>query len=685
MYANRKHLALVTAILCLFPAFVRADGGVTFTNIAANDGAGITYRRVGTPGRLAVADALFNQLLPASVPVNTWAARTPQKAHGAPGVAVFDFDNDGDLDIYVTNGPGKANSLYSNQLKETGRVSFIDVAETAGVTATSQDSSGVCFGDLDNDAFQDLYVTGIGEDNILYHNNGNGTFTDITATAGIAAGSAHHSGCAMGDFNADGLLDIAISNTYNSWDRRDPQFVQALDPALEPNQLFMQDRSNSNKIHFVDASATSGIQKIVGLPGGSFTWSVAAVDINQDGYTDILFTDVQGLFPPDPSKDRGYNRLFLNDGTGHFTDVSYQVKLNKNGSWMGLAFGDFNCDGNMDFFSTNIGPWLGNLESQARWFLGNKDGTFEDPGVGDLKAIPFGWGAVATDYDNDGDQDIIYYGDDDVLTVIAMDNPGTILQNPGCSAKFKLDLNALKTDHRLREVNGVAKGDFNNDGFEDIATVAQFRIVPQPEWHFPFYLVPAVGKFGTPLDDIATIEVQMTGRLNPGTLTYTHPKILRGDLAIEMNSANNGNGWVAVQAVGSFGTLPKAKSNRDGIGAVLKFTPEGGKTVITPIIGGGSHASQSYLNAEFGLGSASKGMVDILWPGGTRNRLYDVANGERVKVPEIPCSYSASWRNADQYNACVRDALNRLTQAKVISRAERNRLFSSAARAFAER
>ncbi|HEV7517858.1 MAG TPA: hypothetical protein VGR07_16280, partial [Thermoanaerobaculia bacterium] len=137
-----RQLTLATALLCLSAPIVLADGGVTFTNIAANDGAGIKYRRVGTPGRLAIANALFRELLPTSISNLSWGARTPQKAHGSPGVAVFDYDNDGDLDIYVTNGPGKANSLYSNQFKETGKVSFIDVAEAAGVTATSQDSSG---------------------------------------------------------------------------------------------------------------------------------------------------------------------------------------------------------------------------------------------------------------------------------------------------------------------------------------------------------------------------------------------------------------------------------------------------------------------------------------------------------------------------------------------------------------
>jgi hypothetical protein len=684
MQIKRRQVALVTAILCLSATFARADGGITFTNIAANDGAGIKYRRVGTPSRRVILDALHNEKLPTSVSNASYNARTPQKSHGAPGIAVFDYDNDGDLDIYVTNGPGAPNSLYSNQLKETGKVSFVDVAAAAGVEATRQDSSGVCFGDLDNDGFQDLYVTGIGEDNVLFHNNGDGTFSDITDAADIAAGSAHHSGCAMGDFNGDGLLDIVISNTYNDWSRRDTLFIDILDPGLEPNQLFMQDHSKSSSIHFVDASATSGIQTLIGLPNGaSFTWSVSAVDIDQDGDTDILWTDTQGQGPTSPSDDRGYNRLFLNDGTGHFKDASVKAKLDKTGSWMGLAFGDFNCDGNIDFFSTNLGSWLGGPTNLTRWFLGQSDGTFKDPGLGSLTALPFGWGVVATDYDNDGDQDIMYYGDDELIVIVGMDNPGMVLQNQGCGANFKLDLKALKTDHRFREVNGVAKGDFNNDGFEDVATVSMFRIVPQAGSFFPAPVL--FGKFNSPLDDIAAFEVLMTTKPKPGFLTYTPHTFLRGDLAIEMNSANNGNGWAAVRLVGSFGTLPKAKSNRSGLGAVVKFTPDAGKTVITPLIGGGSHASQSSLTANFGLGSAAKGRVDVLWPGGTRNRLYDVAKGERVNIPEIPCSYSADWKDAGQYNACVRDALNQLTQAKVISRDERNRLYSSAVRAFSER
>jgi len=663
-------------VMLFFPAsLVRADGGVTFSNIAANDGAGITYRRVQTPGRRVILDRLQSLRLSLSVPTVAYNARTPQKPHGAPGIAVFDYDNDGDLDIYVTNGPGKANSLYSNQFKETGKVTFIDVAEAAGVTATAQDSSGVCYGDLDNDGFEDLYVTSPSDPSILFHNNGDGTFSDITHSADIEAGGLHHSGCAMGDFDGDGYLD--------NWDRRDPLFINVVDPALEHNQLFMQDRAGG-KIHFVDASATSGIQILPGMEKGSFTWSVSTVDIDQDGDIDILWTDIQGPGPNAPGEDRGYNRLFLNDGTGHFTDASFKAHLDKPGSWMGLAYGDFNCDGSIDFFSTNLGSWAGSPTNLPRWFLGQKDGTFLDPGIAPLTALPFGWGAVATDYDNDGDQDLIYYGDDELLSIIFMDNPGTILQNKGCSAQFGLDLKALKTDHRFREVNGVAKGDFNNDGFDDVATASMFRIVSRPDSFLP--LTTLTGKFNSPFDDIAYFEVILSRTINPGFYTYVPHTLLRGDLAVEMNSGNNGNGWTKVKLAGSFGILPGAKSNRDAIGAVIKFTPDQGKTVITPIIGGGSHASQSSSIAGFGLGAALKGTVDVLWPGGTRNRLYDVANGEQVNIPEIPCSYKdASFKTLNQYNTCVHAALGALVKKKAITNGESNRFFASAQRAFNER
>ncbi|HSG38011.1 MAG TPA: VCBS repeat-containing protein, partial [Thermoanaerobaculia bacterium] len=198
-------------------ATAAADGGVTFNNIAAGDGAGITYRRATSPDREAVHIAARQQVIPlAQFPA--FVRESAQKWHGAPGVAILDFDKDGDLDIYVPNGPGRNNSLYSNQLMETGVVSFVDVGASAGVGLLNHDSSGVCFGDIDNDGDEDLYVLGSGYSNHLFENQGDGTFSDITPGAGVAGPSHfYYAACSMADFNHDGLLDIVVGTTYHPW------------------------------------------------------------------------------------------------------------------------------------------------------------------------------------------------------------------------------------------------------------------------------------------------------------------------------------------------------------------------------------------------------------------------------------------------------------------------------------
>lgn len=157
-----------------------------------------------------------------------------------------------------------------------------------------------------------------------------------------------------------------------------------------------------------------------------------------------------------------------------------------------------------------------------------------------------------------------------------------------------------------------------------------------------------------------------------------------GSLSIEVNSGGNANGSATVRARGSAGTLPEGRVNRDGIGAVVRFQPEGGKPAMRPVLGGASYASQDSLEGVFGLGAAARGTVDVLWPGGVRNRLYDVLAGERVLLPEVPCSYAAEWTGADAYHACVDAALEGLEGGGVIGRAERERLLSSALRAVAE-
>ncbi|RMH20741.1 MAG: CRTAC1 family protein [Acidobacteria bacterium] len=692
-----------------------ADGGVTFTDVADGDGAGITYRRVPSPDRLALQQSvLANSPYPIPIFFPQIRPNTPQKPRGAPGVAILDYDGDGDLDIYVTNGPGADNSLYQNQLVETGSVTFIDRGASAGVGAFDQDSSGVCFGDIDNDGDEDLYVLGTGEPGRLFENQGDGTFLDVTATAGVGGGDRHSVGCSFADFDGDGLLDVVVGNTYDGWEHRLPTFISGPTyPFMEHNQLFRNTGGNV----FEDVSAASGIENVSnmgfpGLSGGAYTWAIAAADYDLDGDADIFSLDNQGGAPLDPTQNRGAIRLYQNDGTGHFVEVTAAAGLNVLGAWMGIDFGDFNCDGGIDFFATD----LGYLFNNSRWWLSDGNGGFVDPGVGALARTPFGWGVSVIDYDNDADADVIYHGGVDLLFFTMADNPGALLQNKGlCSADFDYDAGALLKDHRFRQVEGVAAGDLDGNGFEDIVSVSSHDVAPLFVLPVPGFITPPTG---SPFDPIAVFELNFSTRPVPGNFTYIGRRDADGNplpqpngtLSVELNSGGNGNGWVAFDLVGSAGILDGDSDsdsgdsdsdsgdsdsgdsdsgnvrvvNRDGIGAVVFFTPDGGPTSIRPITGGSSYASQDSLTANFGLGSAAAGTVEVLWPGGVRNRLYDVASEETVVLPHIPCSFDGVWKNRGQYNNCVQKALDEYEDEGIIDGDERKRLRDSARRAFDE-
>ncbi|NEQ81118.1 MAG: hypothetical protein F6K26_12960 [Moorea sp. SIO2I5] len=658
---------------------------ITFTNIATNINSGINYARVESP-RNAIFDDFKAQpvfLIPEDVP------NTPLFPRGMPGVAVLDYDNDGDLDIYVTNGPGAANSLYSNQLNETGQLRFVDVAQQAGVAATDQDSSGVSYGDIDNDGDHDLLVLGTGEPNRLFENQGDGTFIDITDSSGIGGGNKYSSSASMGDINGDGLLDIVVANFFDP----DNQIPIVLEPfALnEPNQLFLNTGNNT----FVDISSTSGIQNLSGIsdPQGAatITWAIAMVDYDLDGDIDIIHADDQGNIPPEivGGIDRGLIHILQNDGTGNFTDVTVEANLSTEdnqssfGGWMSLSFGDFNADGNLDFFASNTGEYntpeealLGGFTFNSRWFLGQNDGTFTDPGVGDLVATPFGWGASTTDYDNDGDTDIIFQGGNDFGSVVEATNPGAILNNDG-DANFTFDANALATDYTRRSDKGVAVGDLNNDGFVDVISASNFNLLDTTP------LVPG-NALGSPFDESAFFVPTFIPTGNPGEFVFSGLEFPDGTLAVEINSADNGHSWVEVEVLGSVGLTTEGRTNRDGIGSVVFFTPTGGDTVIQPILGGSSFLSQDSLAANFGLGSQSSGTVEVLWSGGVRNRLYDVEEFEEVVFPEIPVSFDGDFESIIEYETLVSSAISELVDSQALTETEGERFFSSAVRAFAE-
>ena len=677
---SRVLFVLLAALVVAAPSF--ADGGVVFTDIAENGGAGINFERVPNPDRLARQQSIEARgTIPAAEWTTVRANETPMKPWGAPGVALLDYDQDGDLDIYVPNGPGAPNSLFSNQLVETGSVTFVDVAAAAGVQATSQESNGVCYGDTDNDGDEDLYVTGIGEPNRFFESQladtGQAVYVEVI-DSGAGGGDRHTGTCSMGDFDGDGLLDIFVGNTYDAWDQhRRPTFVDETCPCLEHNQLFTNLGNNT----FRDDSATSGVEELDSLPGASFSWVTAAVDVDQDGDVDLMTADTQGP-PAGPDSDgRGYNRIFYNDGTGHFDDVTDEIGLDKPGTWMGSAWGDYDCNGELDFFSTNTGDYVaGGLGvTPSQWFLQNTDGTWSDPNGGDLSSA-FGWGALASDYDNDGDTDIYYHGGFDVMTVILADNPGILLQNQGCTADFDYDFAAITRDHRPRLVEGVAAGDLNNDGFDDFVSVSGVNVVPGPFW-LPFagILAPPLG---TALDPLTRFEGVWIG--GGGVITFLNPTLTGGNLSVEINSGGNGNGSVEFDFLGGVDLAPGAVNNRSGIGAVAHFTPDGGPTSIRPVLAGANFNSQDELTRRFGLGTAAGGDLEVLWPGGVRNKLYGVQAGESLLVPEIPCSYDGDWANFGQYNACVMQALNAYKDAGHLTDAQRNRLRASAVQAFYE-
>jgi hypothetical protein len=669
------------------------DGGgppapppITYEDIARNPATGITYRRTKSDTD-ALMDAI--KIKPFLSIVELTAA--PAKTRGAPGVALIDYDGDGDSDIFVPNGPGTPHSLYQNQFAQTGNVTFIDKAAVAGVTATSQDGTGVCYGDTDNDGDDDLLVLGRMEPARFYRNNGNGTFTDRSANAGIAQGARGYTSCAMGDIDNDGLIDVYVTTTFD-WAREEAIYSDYFSFS-QTDELYHNNGGNQ----FTDVSASSGITQLFNVPpgDGTITWAIGLVDFDQDGDTDIFMADDQGAMPPKEFAgiDRGLVHILVNDGTGHFSDVTATQGIQQATSWMGLSFGDVNCDGHMDYFATSLGDFdqeqygvpIPTPFNSSQWYFGSEAGKFSPaPPSADgrplsgLVATPFGWGTGMVDYDNDADTDIIFYGALDFTPFISADNPGVVLKNDGCSGVFTWDANATASSAEFvkrQTVEGTAWGDLDNDGFVDHVYASGGYAPPS---------IPMVGNYwhwGGPFDATAHVIPTFVA-IGPFEWEWMGGQLDNGYLGIEMNSGNNGNNWAKIEVLGSKGLTPLGSVNRDGIGALVKFKPKNKSEVMQPVQGGSSYASQNSLIQNFGLGSAHRGRAEVLWPGGVKNRLYDVEEEEHVLIPEIPCDYSADWVSRNVYKACVNAALADLKHAGVITNSEGNRLRDSALRAY---
>jgi hypothetical protein len=515
------------------------------------------------------------------IPFALDSCETPQR-HApetmAGGVAVFDYNNDGNLDIFFANGADittlkKDSPKYSNKLfRNNGDGTFTDVTEQAGLTGTGYDV-GVAIGDYDNDGYEDIFVAGVYR-NTLYHNNGDGTFTDVTEKAGLAQpdkefGPLWAVGAAWVDVNNDGLLDLFVVN-YMSWNVNKeppcsfegkpeychPKFYKEL-----PNQLFL----NKGNGKFVDVSAESGIRAHPGKGMG-----VGVADYDGDGLPDIFV-----------SNDKLFNSLFHNKGNVQFEEVAFEagVALPEHGnliSGMGVDFRDINNDGLPDIcvvaLQNETFPFYQNTGKGGFVEITAKSGmTLESNSMS-------GYSPNIADFDNDGWKDIfVSRGDVQSLAMAArthIEQPNTVFRNVPVGKWVALTEEAGFTAQPPRRHRGSAYGDFNHDGKLDLVVSA-----------------------------------------------------LSAPAEIWMNDSPGDNHWLELSLQGT-------KSNRDGIGAKIRLTA-GGQTQYAHYTTASGYASSSAGLVHFGLGSAKAvDEIEIRWPSGTLQTLKNVPADRIVKVME---------------------------------------------------
>ena len=495
------------------------------------------------------------------------------------GVALLDYNNDGLLDIFFTNGAAfpsleKANPDYYNRLfRNNGDGTFTDVTESAGLKGIGY-SMGVAAADYDNDGFVDLYVTGVNASQ-LFHNNGDGTFTDVTEKAGVSGripgyGKPWAVTAGWIDYDNDGRLDLFVVN-YLNYDIKTATLCHIQEyPAYcspdgfqgTPNILY----HNNGDGTFTDVSAQSHISQYIGKGMG-----VAFADYDNDGFADIFVSN--DTFP---------NFLLHNNGDGTFTDVALEagVAFTGNGktvAGMGADFRDLDNDGKPDIFHTAM---FGNTFPLYR-NLGN--GQFEDA-TGEAGLMPLtvrftAWGTGAFDFDNDGQKDLFSAGSD------ILDNSDTTVHRPFAlpnllfrnKGNFRFDdVSSRAGAGFLRPAahRGAAFGDLNNDGRIDIVV-----------------------------------------------------SVLNGSPQLLMNRSRNNNHWIILNLVG-------VRSNRDGIGTRVKVSTSDGDQYneATTAVG---YNSSSDKRVHFGLGTAASiDKIELTWPSGIKQILTNIKADQVLTVTE---------------------------------------------------
>jgi len=384
------------------------------------------------------------------------------------GCAFFDYDNDGWMDIYLVNSgrcdffdpnPPLRNALYHNNRDGT----FTDITERAGVAGGGY-GMGVAVGDYDGDGHPDLYVTQYGR-SILYHNNGDGTFTDVTEKARVAA-PGWSSSAVWFDYDNDGKLDLFVCrfvefdksrNKFCGNEQTDERYY-CIPRVYPPTKSWLF--HNNGDGTFTDVTQQSGIGSVLGK-----AWGAVATDINNDGWMDLFVAN-----------DTLPNFIFANHGRGRFEEIGLEagVAFSQEGrarSGMGVDSGDFDQDGWQDLF-------VGNVDQEMYALYRNRhDGTFDDvsgpTGIGRTTRLMSGWGAKFFDYDNDGNLDLFVangHPDDKIeahSSGVAYAEPLLLFRNNGRGFD-NVSTGAGGVFSQSFAARGLAIGDFNNDGAVDV-------------------------------------------------------------------------------------------------------------------------------------------------------------------------------------------------------------------------